>query len=307
MKRSKFKVLIDTDPGLGKRFADVDDGLALFVALNNPEIFEIEGITTVFGNTPVKKGFRLLKTYLELVNRKDIPHFMGASSKNDLGKLDSASNFIIKKVKENPKEIILLTLGPLTNIATALEYYPDLLNNLKCMIFMGGTVKPNTALNPKFIDNSGVGKITEFNFYSDAIAAKRIIEAKTFTQRIGMGLDICCQVVFNEEHLEKIISVDKPIPRFINEHIRFWLNLWEYNNSGGFFPFDTLVPIYNLNPELFEKTEVFLEVDTENVPGKISILDGERENSAPITYCMRFNEPNGKEEFMDALISNLIK
>ena len=307
MKRSKFKVLIDTDPGLGKRFADVDDGLALFVALNNPEMFEIEGITTVFGNTPVKKGFRLLKTYLELVKRMDIPHFMGASSKNDLGKLDNASNFIIKKVKENPKEIVLLTLGPLTNIATALEYYPDLLNNLKCMIFMGGTVKPNTAFNSKFIDSNGVGEITEFNFFSDAIATKRIIEAKTFTQRIGMGLDICCQVVFNKEHLEKIKSVDKPIPQFINEHIRFWLNLWEYNNSEGFFPFDTLVPIYNLKPELFEKTEFFLEVDTESVPGRLSILDEERENSAPINYCMKFKEPNGKEEFMDALISSLIK
>lgn len=307
MKRRKFKVLIDTDPGLGKKFADVDDGLALFIALNNPKIFEIEGITTVFGNTPVKKGFRLLKKYLELLNRIDIPHFMGASSKNDLGKLDNASNFIIKKVKENPKEIILLTLGPLTNIATALEFYPDLLNNLKCMIFMGGTVKPNNAFNPKFIDSSGVGEITEFNFFSDAIATKRVIEAKTFTQRIGMGLDICCQVVFNEEHLKKISSVDKPIPRFIKEHIRFWLNLWEYNNSGGFFPFDTLVPIYILKPELFDKTKFFLEVDTESVPGKLSTLDEECENSAPIYYCMKFKEPNGKEKFMDVLVSNLIK
>jgi len=307
MKRSKFKVLIDTDPGLGKKFADVDDGLALFIALNNPDIFEIEGITTVFGNTPVKKGFRLLKTYLELLNRTDIPHFMGASSKDGLGKLDNASNFIIKKVKENPKEIVLLTLGPLTNIATALKYYPNLLNNLKCMIFMGGTVKPNTAFNSKFIDSSGVGETTEFNFFSDAIAAKRIIEAQTFTQRIGMGLDICCQVVFNEKHLEEITSIDKPIPRFLSEPIRFWLNLWEYNNSGGFFPFDTLVPIYKLKPELFEKTEVFLEVDTESVPGKLSILDEERENSAPITYCMKFIEPNGKEEFMDTLLSSLLK
>lgn len=307
MKRSKFKVLIDTDPGLGRKFADVDDGLALFIALNNPEIFEIEGITTVFGNTPVKKGFRLLKTYLELIKQVDIPHFMGASSKDDLGKLDDASNFIIKKVKENPKEIILLTLGPLTNIATALEHYPDLLNKLKCMIFMGGTVKPNSAFNSKFIDSNGVGEITEFNFFSDAVATKRIIEAKTFTQRIGMGLDICCQVVFNEEHLEKINSVNKPIPRFLNEHIRFWLNLWKYNNSGGFFPFDTLVPIYILKPELFEKTEVFLEVDTDGVPGRLSIINKEHENSAPITYCMKFKEPNGREEFMNALISSLIK
>ncbi len=54
---------------------------------------------------------------------------------------------------------------------------------------MGGTVKPNKAFSPKFIDNSAVGEITEFNFFSDVIATKRIIEAKTFTQRIGIGLE----------------------------------------------------------------------------------------------------------------------
>lgn len=77
-----MKVLIDTDPGLGKNFADVDDGLALFLMLNNPESFEIEGITTVFGNTQVKQGYRLLKKYLNLVGKENIPHFLGASSKN---------------------------------------------------------------------------------------------------------------------------------------------------------------------------------------------------------------------------------
>ena len=47
MSEKKYRVLIDTDPGLGKKGADVDDGLALFLMLNNPETFEIEGITTV--------------------------------------------------------------------------------------------------------------------------------------------------------------------------------------------------------------------------------------------------------------------
>ncbi|MGV9200230.1 MAG: nucleoside hydrolase, partial [Promethearchaeia archaeon] len=57
-----MRVLVDTDPGLGLRFADVDDGLALFLMLNN-DIFEIEGITVVFGNTPVEKGYLLVKKY----------------------------------------------------------------------------------------------------------------------------------------------------------------------------------------------------------------------------------------------------
>ena len=112
-----MKVLIDTDPGLGKKFADVDDGLALFFMLKNPEFFEIEGITTVFGNTQVKQGYKLLKNYLNLVRKENIPHFLGASSKDDFRYINEASKFLIQKVKENPKELTLLTLGPLTNIA----------------------------------------------------------------------------------------------------------------------------------------------------------------------------------------------
>lgn len=128
-----MKVLIDTDPGLGKNFADVDDGLALFLMLNNPKFFEIEGITTVFGNTQVKQGYKLLKKYLNLVGKTNIPHFLGASSKDDFGHMNEASQFLIEKVKEKPNELTLLTLGPLTNIGTALKNYPDFLNNLKSL------------------------------------------------------------------------------------------------------------------------------------------------------------------------------
>ena len=66
-----MRVLVDTDPGLGLKYADVDDALALFLMLNNDE-FEIEGITTVFGNTPVNKGFPLIKRYLKFKTFSDI-------------------------------------------------------------------------------------------------------------------------------------------------------------------------------------------------------------------------------------------
>ncbi|MHA1491771.1 MAG: nucleoside hydrolase [Promethearchaeota archaeon] len=131
MKDKNFRDLIDTDPGLGTRSADIDDGLALFLMFNNPEFFKIEGITTIFGNTPVNKGFNLLKKYLNIVNRENIPHKLGACSKDDFGTLNDASRFLIEIVKENPNELTLLPLGPLTNIATALKHYPEFFDNLK--------------------------------------------------------------------------------------------------------------------------------------------------------------------------------
>lgn len=303
-----MRVLIDTDPGLGSRYADVDDGLTLFLMFNNPQFFEIEGITTVFGNTPLKKGYKLLEKYLNLANKTDIPHYIGASSKDEFGKLNAASQFLIEKVKENPNELTLLTLGPLTNIATALKNYPDFLNNLKKFVMMGGILEPinpfskiKSSFNKQFFGKS------EFNFKGDAIATKSIIEANTFTPRIEIGLDICSKAVFKDEHLKKIESVNKPIPKFIAENIKFWLNLWKFSDKGGFFPFDTFVPIYLLKPELFKTEMYFLSVDTIEYPGMITILEEKRDNSAPITYCTDFKDSDGEQKFMEILIEGLIK
>jgi purine nucleosidase len=98
MVKPKYKVIIDCDPGLGKRAVEVDDGLALFLMLNNPDIFDIVGITTIYGNTPVETGYKLIEKYLDLANRTEIPHFLGASSKYALGTLTDASKFLIDKI-----------------------------------------------------------------------------------------------------------------------------------------------------------------------------------------------------------------
>ena len=300
-----MKVLIDTDPGLGKKFADVDDGLALFFMLKNPEFFEIEGITTVFGNTQVKQGYKLLKNYLNLVGKESIPHFLGASSKDDFGHINEASKFLTEKVKENPKELTLLTLGPLTNIATALYNYPDFLNNLKMFIMMGGVIEP---MNPFSKNKNSIGEQffsdTEFNFQNDPLATKTIIEAQTLTPRILIALDICSKAVFKEEHLNKIKVFNDPIPQYIAKHTEFWLNMWSFSDKHGFFPFDTFVPIYLMRPDLFSTIPYFFTIDSK---GKILIMGESREDSAPITFCTDFKHQNGEQEFMDILISSLIK
>jgi len=307
MNNSKYRVLIDTDPGLGKKGADVDDGLALFLMLNNTETFEIEGITTVFGNTRVKIGYSLLKKYLEVVGRTEIPYKMGARSKRELGKLNEASSFIIEMVKENPNELILFTLGPLTNISTAFKHYSELFDDLKKIVFMGGLLEPLDIFDTNSLDTGGLFKTTEFNFFMDPLATQIFIETDTGTPRIGMGLDICCKALFQEKHLSKIKTVNKPIPQFVVEDVSYWLELWKLRNMNGFYPFDTMVPIYLLKPDLFVSKDVFLKVDTDETLGKLTVLDDIKKNSAPITYCMDFKETTGPDEFMDILVSNLIK
>ena len=307
MNKESYRVLVDTDPSLGRRGAEVDDGLALFLIFNNPQLFIIEGITTVFGNIHVKKAFEFIKKYLELVNRIEVPHFLGASSKYTINKLTDASKFLIEKVKENPNELTLMTLGPLTNIATALEHYPEFFDDLKQIIFMGGTVEPTSAFSDPFIFGDSIFDKVESNFNNDPFAAKKLIETETQTPRIGMGLDVCCRAVFKEEHLKVIESTGTILTEYMLDHIKAWLKIWKFNKSDGFFPFDTFVPIYLIKSDLFTTTDFFLSVDTELFPGRLLILDSFRKNSAPITYCMNFRENFGEKYFMDLLLSNLIK
>ncbi len=65
------KIIIDTDPG-------IDDTMAIFFALNSPEI-ELLGLTTVYGNTSTDKGTINALRILEIASRTDIPVFTGAA------------------------------------------------------------------------------------------------------------------------------------------------------------------------------------------------------------------------------------
>jgi inosine-uridine nucleoside N-ribohydrolase len=302
--------LVDTDPGLGHKNADVDDGLALFLMLNNPE-FEIEGITTVFGNTRVEKGYELVNKYLSLANQTDIPSKMGAKNYRKLGQDTEASEFLIQKVKENPNELTLLTLGPFTNISTALMQYPPFFDDLKEIVIMAGLLCPIFLVSPhfnKFYEKMPLQQvICEFNSYRDPEATKIAIEAETQTPRTQMGLEVCCKIIIEEKHVQMIESEDKAIPQFIASDLRPWMELQEdFWGIEGFFPFDTCVPIYLLAPELFKSTDLFFEIDTDEVPGKYSI-SRKRNSSAPISYCFDFKNEAAKERFMDILISYLTK
>ncbi len=310
-----MRVLVDTGPGLGLKYADVDDALAIFLMLNNPE-FDIEGITTIFGNTKVHKGYPLIRKYLKLANRVEIPHKKGAACKEELGKLNPASKFLIEKVKEDPNELILLVLGPFTNAATALMHHPEFINDLKQVIIMGGTLSPSTSftrlfrcIDRRFYDKINIkALVAEFNSFKDPKATKIFLEAKTQTPRIQMGLEVCTRTVIRDEHINRIAAVNKPIPQFIANNVQFWIKLMKkVTNRGGFFPFDTCVPIYLLEPSLFKSVNLHFDIDIDKIPGKYNILKRKRKDTAPITYCTDFVNQEAKKKFLEILISNLIK
>lgn len=179
-----YRIILDTDPG-------VDDALALFLALSSPEI-QLEAITTVSGNVNVEQTTHNALALLTLLGRTDIPVACGSShplirpllhaahvhGEQGLGKAilaepsarpvaQHAVDLIVEKVLNNPGEITLVAIGPLTNLALALRREPRVAQAVREVVLMGGALRTPGNVTPN----------AEFNIYADPHAAHVVLHA----------------------------------------------------------------------------------------------------------------------------------
>ena len=196
-------VLIDCDPGS-------DDVLAILAALNSPAL-DVGGLTTVGGNATIDDTTRNALAILEIAGRADVPVWRGAGrplvgefrfgydyhGEAGVGiRLESptiheqpepAVDAIARAVLERPGELTLIALGPLTNVALALQQEPRLAEEVAEIIVMGGAVE-------------APGNITEhaeFNTYNDPAAAGVVFDSGA--QVTLVGLDVTEQVAVSRE------------------------------------------------------------------------------------------------------------
>lgn len=189
--KSPRYVIVDVDVGC-------DDAWALFVLLKamDFDLVNILAITCVNGNTTVdnvaRNVIRVLETVgkerqvpvykgsrKELVSTKMLDQFHGNDGLSDLTwdsepdvsliRPEHAVNQMYELVKENPGQVSIICLGPLTNLAIALRMYDDMKELIKEVYMMGG-------------NNLGVGNTTkaaEFNFYLDSEAVSIVLDTLT--------------------------------------------------------------------------------------------------------------------------------
>lgn len=189
---SQIRALIDTDPG-------IDDGLALLLAWGTPAL-SVEWITTVAGNVPVDIAGRNLARLLDLRRPPRAPRvaagaarplarplvtataYHGDDGLGDLGDWAAvddlagdvdATTLIVEAAREAAGALTLIALGPLTNIARALQADVAAMRGVGRVVAMGGAV--DVAGN--------VTSSAEFNMHVDPEAAARVVEA-------GLALDL---------------------------------------------------------------------------------------------------------------------
>ncbi len=245
----KIKVLVDADPTLFTGGLDIDDDLAIAVLANSPEV-ELLGITTTYGNGPLKKTYSDAQQLAAML-KIDVPVLAGADWKTrDINRETEASRFIAETAATYQGELNIITLGPLTNMAAALNHSPELAQNTKSLTVMGGRLKNAYCMPWK-----------ELNLTAHPEAANMVLNSAI--EKTLIATELCTTVVIKKtlvqrwsesekfifaDHLAKIESF-----RRLNQKIDYLFH--PTAPKGGFHPWDVIAVAYLLKPELFSQIE----------------------------------------------------
>jgi len=261
------RVIIDTDPG-------VDDAFALLLAMRSPEL-KIEGITPVAGNVPLELTLPNALRMVEIAGRADIPVAAGAKSpllrrlvtaayahgENGLGGalfpepklkalVDPASVLIRQIVRKYPNEVTLITLGPLTNVATALNSDSELAGMIKRVVMMGGS-----------LSGGNITPAAEFNIYVDPEAARIVFQSGIPVTMVG--LDVTRKTSLTDEHVKTLEGAQNPVSQAAAKIAR---NAIDHNRAQGFLVgpnmHDSLAVAAFLDPSLLGWKEYYVDIET---------------------------------------------
>lgn len=262
---NKQKIILDCDPGH-------DDAIALLVACYSTK-YDLIGVSTCAGNQTIEKTSRNANNLLRFFGSdilvakgesnpikrkvKTCPEIHGETGLDGYDfpiykeEYDSrpAYQFIIDTVKRN-RGIIVITTGPMTNLALAISKCPSIAKNIKEIVLMGGS--------------TGEGNITkeaEFNILVDPEAAD--ICFKSGVPLRMLGLNVTRKILVNHKVIEEASKINTrgsdlfiKLMKVFNENQRSFFGL----EHGPLHDPATIVSL--INSKAFEFEPMHVEIDT---------------------------------------------
>jgi inosine-uridine nucleoside N-ribohydrolase len=226
------RVVLDVDTG-------IDDAQALLFALRSPKI-SIEGITTVCGNIDVDQASENTLKILDLAKVTDLQVARGASQpltrlphhvplihgSKGLGdtQLSEPMNQLTEQpaltlltniVRTYPKQVTVICLGPLTNIASAIQQNSRFARDVQKLVIMGGCYH---------VTPFGYGNVTpvaEFNIWADPEAAAIVFNSGLNITAVGLDVTHDPTACLQMKHIDKLAALNTPVASFIAELCRF--------------------------------------------------------------------------------------
>jgi purine nucleosidase len=209
------RIILDTDPGLGAPGADIDDGLAIALALRSPEL-RLEALTIVVGNVDVRVGEANAHALLERLDATHVPVAVGAGQPlvedmaplralfdahlPDAGNRPSdppgsgdAARLLVDAVMAAPGEITIVAIGPMTNLAAAIGLEPAWAGNVAELVLMAGSATTYAH---------NVTTVADFNAYADPEALQIVLDSGASIRMVG--LDQTSRVLLNRQDAERM-------------------------------------------------------------------------------------------------------
>jgi len=265
-----MKAILDVDTG-------TDDALALALAVKSPEI-EVIGVTTVSGNVHVDKTSINSLRVLEFLGVEDVPVFRGAAKplikrlktvewvhgSDGLG--DSglpmpkrriedkpAPEFIVETLRGSSRgEISMIATGPLTNLAIAFLYDPEIVEKLDKLIIMGG------AFSVTPWGHGNITPVSEFNIYTDPEAAKIVFESGAPITCVGLDVTTDPSALLRKEMYEELKRSRSRAAELAVRVLRRFMDF-----IGFAMLHDPMAVALAIRPQLFEVKEYKVYVSLE--------------------------------------------
>jgi purine nucleosidase len=296
-------LILDVDTG-------IDDSLALLYAAASPEA-ELVAVTCVAGNIDARQVAINSRAILELAGRTDVEVALGREvplirplettpethGPQGLGHAElpppsrpvserHAVDLIVDEARRRPGEVLLVTLGPLTNLALAVMREPTLPRLLRGYVLMGGAYGVSGNTTPT----------TEWNIHCDPDAAAIVFRAwatameadPTIARPLALGLDVTEQARILPDHVVRLARragstpddsialargedpmhatrsvASNPIVRYVADALRFYMEFHaRYDGFYGAFIHDPLAVAAALDRALVSTEPLYVDVET---------------------------------------------
>jgi len=275
-------VIIDTDPGLGKPGSVIDDGLAIAFALACPDL-HVLGLTIVNGNVDAHVGYESATALLDQLGRNEIPVKLGANKPlrqnmktvwhtfgmdepepsepsgvgAEAGLKADAVEWMLEQVARRPGEITILAIGPMTNIAEAVQADSTFAGNVREILFMAGNATGR-------VENIDV--VADFNVLVDPEAMDIVLRSGVPLRMIG--IDQTSRVMLTPQDATEMRNSGRgdSATAWLADYVDGWINHERSSDdteNAWCLLHDPLVVGALVRPELFEFAAFEAHVDLE--------------------------------------------
>lgn len=266
-----IKVVLDLDTG-------IDDAMALAYALGSKEV-ELIGVTGTFGNVYTDEGVQNVLNILNMCKRNEIPVYAGEShamTKDDFTRLEvsarihgengvgqvhierspkskeakSGVDFLIESVKKFEKELVIVTTGPLTNLAVAHQRAPEIKDLTGRVVMMGGALTVPGNCNAYM----------EANISQDPHAAKYVFESGLDVTMVG--LDVTQRSILTHAITQGWRETGSIAGRTYADMVDYYISQHDAAVKGCYLH-DPSAMIHAVHPEWFTTLPMHMTVTTE--------------------------------------------